>query len=851
MYDPCSLSYAITVAVNGDTIYLADGDYGTAVTIELAAGVSLTAGTQADPPRASIYPTAAAANPLIELESATPGTNGNQSVSYIELNGYDSAAGVQRARHGMDVLNRDNITISYCRFENFITSVSPTSETAASWALRVQTDDITRSDYGDSGTYPYYQDGIFFGAGMALGTHWPTNPVENFQFHHNMVVNCGWREEADYSWASRQVVVFGLKDSDFYRNTFDASHAPLKCFATTPAVLENVNFSNNIFICNELNNCGAPDYNTLWAVEVWVLLNCDFTGNKLINGAFSTTYGTGCSWTQNRIDTGDGWNSYLIEATYHNDPEIAYNYFSSSKVQTGIPVDYTAGVIVGRHNEVMADGTDYVALVHHNIFSQIRAYGLICDAQGANVADSYAFHVYHNIFYDIGRTAAKVSAGVVLLTGSGAPTATVRMINNIFLDGDFYGAQDPDAAGSWTVDGNLWRGNLIDSSPASIRAGDLHAVTGLPLFAEDFKPAPGGAQLNAGQDLAQSVSTAPNSGMDPDTTVWGSGQILPQVGTQAHSDPRDIGPYADAPDVVTASLLRLTLTQLRGFVTAWGAPSLQIFPHDTPNLYLMTEESTAANANILASTYNRARLALEYLLRMLAYTGDSGSLTSDPPNDTSGYAIDSAGGFATDEHNGRLMLITSGEACGNFYTIDDTNGTTLFCTGDNLYADGVRSGDDYRVFYDFTTGQGHTHDGVDSAERGIPPTSAGNQVIAKRSATLPVSGTSGPTGYGYERAAAFMLGRAGSLRVVVTIDSTMTTTFRCIIARDGTAVGTSRAQAVTSGSSQTWTEDIGGWSIGDLLELYVEDAGATGTWTIEVCASAGKFNLAPLLSGEL
>lgn len=67
---------------------------------------------------------------------------------------------------------------------------------------------------------------------------------------------------------------------------------------------------------------------------------------------------------------------------------------------------------------------------------------------------------------------------------------------------------------------------------------------------------------------------------------------------------------------------------------------------------------------------------------------------------------------------GMTLLITSGTAIGNTYTIDATNGTTtVTCTGDTLVTDGVIVTDTAKVMYDLKVNtDGHDHDGVNSAE---------------------------------------------------------------------------------------------------------------------------------------
>lgn len=114
---------------------------------------------------------------------------------------------------------------------------------------------------------------------------------------------------------------------------------------------------------------------------------------------------------------------------------------------------------------------------------------------------------------------------------------------------------------------------------------------------------------------------------------------------------------------------------------------------------------------------SQIRENIEALFMLLLGTGTSGTATSDPSNSTAGYFYDTSGGYADDEHNGRTLVITSGAAKGNTYTIDDTVASVhrLACTGDNLYADGVRSGDSYIILYDTkVNADGHDHDGINS-----------------------------------------------------------------------------------------------------------------------------------------
>ena len=132
-------------------------------------------------------------------------------------------------------------------------------------------------------------------------------------------------------------------------------------------------------------------------------------------------------------------------------------------------------------------------------------------------------------------------------------------------------------------------------------------------------------------------------------------------------------------------------------------------------LRMVLETETDADSPDNETTYGAIRKAIEVLFLLLLGTGDSGTATSDPPDDTTGVLTDTGAAYTIDEHIGRTLLITSGNARGNIYTIDDNAATTLSCTDDNLYSDGVRSADDYVILYDtLVNTDGHDHDDVNS-----------------------------------------------------------------------------------------------------------------------------------------
>lgn len=109
------------------------------------------------------------------------------------------------------------------------------------------------------------------------------------------------------------------------------------------------------------------------------------------------------------------------------------------------------------------------------------------------------------------------------------------------------------------------------------------------------------------------------------------------------------------------------------------------------------------------------------LLILMLDTGISGTATADPTNVANSVFTDAAAVWTDDLHNGRTILITNGTGKGLFYKINDTDdaGNTL-TINDNLYTDGIRNGDGYKILYDLIENlDGHDHDGVNSASLGL------------------------------------------------------------------------------------------------------------------------------------
>ena len=144
--------------------------------------------------------------------------------------------------------------------------------------------------------------------------------------------------------------------------------------------------------------------------------------------------------------------------------------------------------------------------------------------------------------------------------------------------------------------------------------------------------------------------------------------------------------------------------------------------YDIDNLRFPDDTEVDADSPVSETLMQTLIHNFEALVLMMLKHGDAGTLTSDPPNDTTGVLTDSARSFDTDEHNGRSILFTSGNAKNLAFTITDTTATTLTVSGTNLYDAGARSGDSYIITYWLNPNYGHTHNGEDS--NNITPASA-------------------------------------------------------------------------------------------------------------------------------
>ncbi|MCK4627935.1 MAG: hypothetical protein KAT56_02965 [Sedimentisphaerales bacterium] len=303
--NPCRhIEYAVEQrAVSGDTVRVSDGTY-TENQIQLPEGVSLTSANQ-DASRVIIQPATTQNTyrryPLILFQS-TIGTNNpsGQVLSYITLDGDGVFNNGPYYVEAINVHDRDNVEIAHCVIKDFYKqSDFHGSNTVVAQSSKDEGNtqnwwDIWPSDPGLDG-----DDSSFDGV-------WPGTAVEhvqNFQFHHNIMRNCGNKIE-DRSQAN--IGLWMVKDSEIYNNDIDTAGCPGTQGITGtwpgsgPSVcLWNVDFHHNdIKVDLDTDFLGWYSVGT---IEIWLMRGgCEFYENNC-NQGWSITRGKNTTIRDNII----------------------------------------------------------------------------------------------------------------------------------------------------------------------------------------------------------------------------------------------------------------------------------------------------------------------------------------------------------------------------------------------------------------------------------------------------------------------------------------------------------------------------------------------------------------------
>jgi len=280
-----TLSYACTrVTTSGDTIHINSGDYDDDLICNLSVGVNIS-GDSGDIPNITTNYVAGSSNyAYIRLYSSSL-TNGNQTISYIHINGNNLTSD-----RCIWIGYRYNVSIHHCTIENF----------------------------------------------AALGVHfrneigWLTPPVvyaTGNRFYNNIVNNCASRSETD----SALLRCDGQEDLEIYNNTFNQTQ---RSAGENGNILNISNTRDSKVYDNDFTKNDRDGSNWNFFSEIFEIKGGLEIYNNTYHGAATLDFG--------------GWINTVIKGAYAFGTSIHDNTFeSNSLLNVGSHIQYAINLEAG------------------------------------------------------------------------------------------------------------------------------------------------------------------------------------------------------------------------------------------------------------------------------------------------------------------------------------------------------------------------------------------------------------------------------------------------------------------------------------------------------------------------
>jgi uncharacterized repeat protein (TIGR02059 family) len=455
-----TLAYACSKATSsGDIIHVNAGTYTETAQSSLAVGVSI----EGVGVTSIIKSHVTGSNWSIQLYSGTQGTNGNQHISGIKMDGDNLSAYAP-----LGIFMRSNVEVFNCTFINFSSR------------------------------------GIWFDA-TGTGTKPVTYSTGN-KFHDNIVTNCSSYDPPNT--ADGGLFALGIEGQQsmlIYNNTLDQTQrAP----GSNGYLIKGVSgFNKDVKIYNNTLNKAVFD-NTTWdfAIELWNCMGGIEIYNNTITGSidFSGAYG-------------NMKGAYSYGAWIHNNTIGQADVSSTSRWTRGILLELSSeGIIIEKNlfknmgsaiyfpiykSDVYTFNTVTDINIRYNIFNNIggadglstTGYGVYFNTQPGYANTANGFYVYNNVFIGhVGTT----NTGWGIQSPDFGSVSNVSIRNNIVLNFDakpvyvgtsvtglsiekniFYNngnSNVPAYSGSGTVQNNLI------SDPLFVSSTDYHLQAGSP-----------------------------------------------------------------------------------------------------------------------------------------------------------------------------------------------------------------------------------------------------------------------------------------------------------------------------------------------------------------------------------
>jgi hypothetical protein len=511
-----TIGFALTQADSGDLISINDGVYSEGQLV-FPEGVSLTSTSQ-DNTKAKIQPNKYLGpnRPLLILSSVVPGSNGNQTISCVELDGQN---GSNTCRWAIKVQNRNNVRIHHCNIHDF----SKGSQSHAVWVKS------TSVAFTCNWWNFWPGDAQEPGNDINLDALWPTNPITNFELDHNTITKCGYRESISSGIFSNTIELFNLKNSSIHDNYINSIDSKSECISGIAGLLDNVDIYNNTLRMAQYTDRSS------YIIEIWNLRGgCEIFNNDA-NSCFSICYGKETKICNNDIvldpPSRNGAN-LGIEFTLQTYGEVFGNYIEGAGIY-GI----TTG-ITGRCQDA-----NYIVkntVIRNNTIYNVKGAGICISGMGADNANGRTnitedIKVLNNIV-DTNRSSA--GYGLIRIeqadNGASGVARNIDVINNICLNAQTVPGATVGTVSNLVITNNLFWGSGTRNMWASGKA--QNTVVADP----EFRGPAGerdGYELTASSpalDVGVNVGL-PFSGLNPDLGAieFGTGGILPPLNVNA------------------------------------------------------------------------------------------------------------------------------------------------------------------------------------------------------------------------------------------------------------------------------------------------------------------------------
>jgi uncharacterized repeat protein (TIGR02059 family) len=460
-----TLAYACSKATSsGDIIHVNAGTFLETSQSELAVGVSIEGVGVTSIIKSHVGGT----NWTIQLYSGTQGTNGNQHISNIMMDGDNLTAYAP-----LGIFMRSNVEIYNCTFINF------------------------------------QSRGVMFdGTGTGI---LPTTYSTGNKFHDNTVTNCSSYDPPNTADGGLFALgIDGQQTMLIYNNILDQTQ---RTPGSNGYLIKGVaGYNKDIKIYNNTIN-KAPFENTTWdfAIELWncmggiEIYNNTMTGSIDFSGGYGTMKG-----------------AYSYGAWIHNNTIGQATVSNTSRWTRGVQFEISSeGIIIEKnlfknmgsaiyfpiyHSSVYAFNTVTDINIRYNIFNNIggadglstTGYGIYFNTQPgyANVANG--FYVYNNVFMGhVGST----NTGWGIQSPDFGSVSNVSIRNNIVLNFDAEPAYVGTTVSGLSIEKNIFYNNGNSNVPAYSGSGTVqNNLISDPLFvsSSDFHLQAGSPAIGKG-----------------------------------------------------------------------------------------------------------------------------------------------------------------------------------------------------------------------------------------------------------------------------------------------------------------------------------------------------------------